>query len=134
MQGFNSLYPSIYFDAFTMLDTNQNPFVLDGKISTKKLANPSFALTLKAKNIEVLNSTKADNDLFYGKVNLYTDVSIKGTLEFPIVRGSLLVNDTSNFTYVIPEDEVNLIEKEGVVIRHFENYYIPWDKYKNYIQ
>ncbi|QHI36323.1 hypothetical protein IMCC3317_16850 [Kordia antarctica] len=106
----------IYFDKFTMLDINQNPFVLDGKISTKNLSNSSFALTLKAKNIEVLNSTKEANDLFYGKVNLDADVSINGTLKLPKVRGSLMVNKTSDFTYVIPEDEVNLVEKEGIVI------------------
>ncbi|WP_430409361.1 translocation/assembly module TamB domain-containing protein [Kordia sp.] len=106
----------IYFDKFTMLDTNQNPFVLDGDISTKTLTNPSFALTLKAKNIEVLNSTEEANDLFYGKVNLDADVSVDGTLQHPKVRGSLMINETSDFTYVIPEDEVNLVEKEGIVI------------------
>ncbi|WP_452228469.1 translocation/assembly module TamB domain-containing protein [Lacinutrix sp. MEBiC02404] len=106
----------IYFDAFTLEDTNKNPLVLDGKITTKNLINPSFDLTLKAKNIEVLNSTEKDNDLFYGKVNLDTDVAITGTLELPKVRGSLMINEASNFTYVIPEDEVNLVEKEGIVI------------------
>ena len=32
------------------------------------------------------------------------------------------------------ESDSEYKEKDGVVIRHFENYYIPWDKYKNYIQ
>lgn len=106
----------IYFDTFTMLDTNKNPFVVDGNIDTENLTNPGFNLTLKAKNIEVLNSTKEDNDLFYGKVNLDTDISVNGTLQLPKVRGSLVVNETSNFTYVVPEDEVNLVEKAGVVV------------------
>ncbi|EDP97905.1 translocation/assembly module TamB domain-containing protein [Kordia algicida OT-1] len=106
----------IYFNQFKMLDVNKNPFVLDGKITTENLMNPAFDLTMKAKNIEVLNSTKEAHDLFYGKVNLDADVAVTGTLQLPVVRGSMEINDTSDFTYVIPEEEVNIVEKEGVVI------------------
>ncbi|WP_148639397.1 translocation/assembly module TamB domain-containing protein [Aquimarina longa] len=106
----------IYFDSFTMLGSQKNPFVIDGKIDIKNLKKPIFALTLKAKNIQVLNSTKDDNPLFYGNVNLDSDVSISGTLDLPKVKGNLLINKTSDFTYIIPEDEVDIIEKEGVVL------------------
>ncbi|MDN3667416.1 translocation/assembly module TamB domain-containing protein [Algibacter miyuki] len=106
----------VYFDNFKMLDINKNPFILNGKVNTETLTNPEFALTLKSKNIEVLNSSKADNDLFYGKVNLDTDITIGGNLDLPIVSGDLMINEASNFTYIIPEDQVDIVEKEGVVL------------------
>jgi len=106
----------ISFDKFTMLDSNQNPFVLDGKITTKTLENPTFSLSLKAENTQVLNATKQDNELFYGTVNLDTDITVGGSLNLPKIKGSLKINKNSNFTYVIPEDEINTVEKEGIVL------------------
>lgn len=105
----------VVFNDFKMLDTQNNPFTIDGTVTTEDLSNPTFNLKLKAKNLEVLNATNEDNELFYGKVNLDTDISIKGDLNLPEVRGKLSINETSNFTYVIPEDQVDIIEKEGVV-------------------
>ncbi|WP_165605851.1 translocation/assembly module TamB domain-containing protein [Flavivirga aquatica] len=106
----------IYFKQFTLLDENKNSLVLDGKINTKKYTNPVFELSLKAKNIQVLKSVKQDNSLFYGDVNLDTDITIAGDLRLPKIDGSLKINKTSNFTYVIPESELDIVEKEGVVV------------------
>ncbi|WP_027395084.1 translocation/assembly module TamB domain-containing protein [Aquimarina latercula] len=106
----------VYFDTFTLLDGNKNPFILDGSILTRDIANPSFKLSLKAKKIQILNSTKKDNSLFYGKVNLDADVAIGGDLKLPKISGTLLVNKDSDFTYSIPEDEVDIVEKEGIVL------------------
>lgn len=106
----------VTLDQFTILDTDKNPFVLNGKINTKTLSNPDFDLTLKTKNLQVLNSTEKDNDLYYGKLFLDADVAIKGNADIPKITGALKVNKNTNFTYIVPESKVEAIEREGVVV------------------
>ncbi|WP_417444051.1 translocation/assembly module TamB domain-containing protein [Joostella sp.] len=97
-------------------DEDKNVFVLDGKISTEDIANPAFDLTLKADNFKVLNSTREDNDLFYGNVSLNTDITIKGDLEVPRINGKLKIKEDSKFTVIVPESELDINEREGVVL------------------
>ncbi|MCG2460809.1 translocation/assembly module TamB domain-containing protein [Flavobacteriaceae bacterium F89] len=106
----------LYFNNFTIVDGDNDKFQLDGMVSTKDYTNPSFDLTLAAKHFQVVNSTQEDNDLFYGKINLDTDLAISGDLSIPKVQGTFKVNEGSDFTFVVPEDQVALTEKEGVVI------------------
>lgn len=106
----------IGFNDFLVKDSRDNLFHLDGKVFTESMLNPTFDLTLKANQFQVLNSTVEDNELFFGKVNLSTDLSIKGDLNIPIIRGQLSINENSNFTYVVPEEELDLMEREGVII------------------
>lgn len=106
----------LYFNNFTIIDGDNDKFLLDGLVSTESYTNPSFDLTLTAKHFQVVNSTKEDNDLFYGKINLDADLTISGDLSIPKIQGKFKVNEGSDFTFVVPEDQVALTEKEGVVI------------------
>lgn len=108
--------PDIYFNSFTMYDLSKNTFELDGKIGLSDVANPTFNLGLKAQKIQVLNATKKDNPVFYGNVNLNVNMQIEGDLNIPEITGKLAVNKGSDFTYIIPESELALVEKEGVVV------------------
>lgn len=106
----------IFLDQFTIEDENKNKFTVNGKIKTETLSNPIFDLSLKAKNFKILDSSKENNDLFYGKVNINTDLSIKGNLTIPIVRGNISMEENSDFTFIIPESELEIKEREGVVV------------------
>ncbi|SFU45920.1 Family of unknown function [Pustulibacterium marinum] len=106
----------IYFKTFTVKDANNNTFVLDGEVTTKNPTNPEFDLSVKAKNFQVLNSTEEDNDLFYGKANINADVTLTGDLDLPIVDAKLSANEGTDVYYVIPEDELNMVERDGVVV------------------
>src|SRR5690606_15477137 len=106
----------VYFDNFTIADTDKNTFELDGTIFTEQLTNPSFDMTIKADNFQAINATEGDNDLFYGKVNLSADLSVKGDLTLPVVNGSVQIREGANFTVIVPESRVDVIEREGVVI------------------
>lgn len=106
----------LYFREFTIQDENKNYFQLSGEILTPQLSNPEFNLQLKAKNFLALNSDKKDNDLFYGKVAVHLDLSIKGDLEIPVIRGWVGIQEKSEFTVVVPETQADLVEREGVVV------------------
>ncbi|MGW8123376.1 translocation/assembly module TamB domain-containing protein [Roseivirga echinicomitans] len=106
----------LFLDRFTITDSDKNSFNVDGKILTKNLANPMFDLKVKADNFRVVNSAKEDSDLFYGKLNVGADLSISGDLNVPKVRGSLKVIDGSTLTFTVPESELELKERDGVVL------------------
>ncbi|NQY08693.1 MAG: translocation/assembly module TamB [Flavobacteriales bacterium] len=106
----------IAFNDFAIRDSLDNLFHLDGKVLTQNILNPGFNLTLKAKEFQVLNSTEEDNELYYGRINLSTALSITGDLNVPVLRGELSINENSNLTYVVPEEELDLMERDGVIV------------------
>lgn len=99
-----------------IMDVEGNAFTLDGIIGTEEISVPTFDLVMKANQFKVLNSKVEDNELFYGKVGLDTDITIKGNVEIPVVRGNLRINEGSSFTVVVPESQLDINEREGVVV------------------
>ena len=103
------------FDNFIIQDTANNNLVLDGRVNLIDLTHYGFNLKVNSDNFQVLNTTKKDNKIFYGKMVLTTALNIKGTNDQPVVEGSLTVNDKTNFTVVMPQAEPAVVEREGVV-------------------
>ncbi|MFT7056001.1 MAG: hypothetical protein ACJAR3_001632 [Roseivirga sp.] len=106
----------LFLDEFVIADGDNNDFSLDGQILTEQLTNPSFDLKLKANNFGIVNSTKGDSDLFYGQMNMDADLIITGDLNTPKVRGNLKVIDGSVLTFIVPESQLDLKERNGVVL------------------
>lgn len=105
----------IFMDQMTIQDERGNNFVLDGDILTDDFTNPQFDLSLTANNFMVLNSTSEDNDLFYGDAIIGADVTINGDLNLPIVDAKLSVNKGTNISFVVPESQLDIVERNGVV-------------------
>ncbi|WP_165870345.1 translocation/assembly module TamB domain-containing protein [Albibacterium bauzanense] len=103
------------FSNFSISDRVGNHATLDGRVRTKTYTDFTFDLDLNADNFQVLNSTNKNNDLFYGKLFLDSDLRITGTMESPQVNGSLQVNDNTQMTVVVPDDNPGLMEREGIV-------------------
>ena len=106
----------LYLDDFVITDGDMNDFSLDGKVLTTELTNPNFDLQLKTNDFGLVNSTKQDNDLFYGQVNMDANLTIQGDLNIPKVRGSLKVNDASSLTFIVPESQLEIKARDGVVL------------------
>jgi hypothetical protein len=105
----------IVLENFNVQDTNQNTLMIDGKIGTDNMLNPSFDLALKADNFKALDAKKDDNELFFGSIFFDTDVTIKGDLNIPVVKGSLSVNSNTDFVYIIPQSVASVEKRDGVV-------------------
>ncbi|WP_143017664.1 translocation/assembly module TamB domain-containing protein [Kriegella aquimaris] len=106
----------LYLENFSIRDANESAFTMDGTILTEELTNPEFELSLQAEKFQLLNSTKEDNELFYGEASIDADVTIKGSLNLPKIDGRLKVRKVTEVTYVVPESQLDVEERDGVVI------------------
>ena len=105
----------IHFDTYTIHDSTGNTAVLDGTVFTKSLTDYVFDLTFEANNFRALNTTKKDNDVYYGQLFFNSNLRIKGTQTKPVVDGSLAINNQTKLTIVLPQKEPGLQAREGIV-------------------
>ncbi len=105
---------------FSIHDTANNAIVIDGAVNTTDFFNYSFDLKVNADNFQAINSTKKDNNLFYGKMIFSTALTITGTPTQPKIDGNLTINDKTDFTVVLPQSDPSVVESEGIV--RFVNY------------
>ncbi|KEO74543.1 translocation/assembly module TamB domain-containing protein [Anditalea andensis] len=105
-----------YLNKFTVYDESGDPFILNGEVLTDDLTNPTFDLNLTATNFQLINSTEDDNELFYGTAAINANIDIRGDLNLPDVSGTLRVRDGTNLTFIVPETQLDLVERDGTVI------------------
>ncbi|WP_197496119.1 translocation/assembly module TamB domain-containing protein [Maribacter hydrothermalis] len=106
----------ITFNAFAINDINQGKVTIDGKVTTNSFANPSFDLSVKTDQFRILDSKKGDDELVYGIASIEADITVKGDLELPVIDGKLRVRDVTDLTYIVPQDQLDIQERDGVVI------------------
>jgi translocation and assembly module TamB len=103
------------FNDFTIKDSANNTLSLNGAIITNNFINYEFNLKVAAKNFQLLNSTKKENPLYYGRMNVSSELSITGTELKPIVDGKVTVDDGTALTVVVPQPEPGVQSREGIV-------------------
>lgn len=105
----------VVFDNFTIRDSANNTAELDGTAYTTNFSNYKFDLVFNARNFQALNSTKKDNNLYYGNLFLNSRLTIKGTELHPVVDGSLKVNEKTKLTVVLPQEDPGVQDRDGIV-------------------
>jgi TamB, inner membrane protein subunit of TAM complex len=108
-EGFN-------FSHFTLIDSSGNKAILDGNIFTKDFKNYRFDLTLNAQDFRLVNAPKEPNRLFYGKLNVNANIDVTGDLNLPKVDANLRVNKNTDLVVILPSDDPEVVDREGVVI------------------
>ena len=103
------------FDDFVIRDTTNNELRINGNIKTSNFINYNFNFDVNATNFQVLNTTKKDNKIYYGKLVTTSTLHIEGTENKPTVDGNITVNDGTNLSIVIPQKEPGVVAREGIV-------------------
>jgi len=106
----------LFLENFKILDENENEFAVNGNIFTESFLNPEFDLQFNAKDFSALNASKEDNDLFYGTAVFDVDAKLTGDLNLPRLNLKLKVGGATNITYVLTDSELEIEERDGVVI------------------
>lgn len=105
----------IFFDEFTLTDQNNKKAVLNGTVTTNNWLNYVFKLDFEANDFRVVNSTRRNNNQFYGTLYLDSKIKIRGTPERPDINANFKANDKTDLTMVIPQQDPEIAEREGVV-------------------
>jgi translocation and assembly module TamB len=106
----------IRFNSFTVLDSLGNKAVLNGRVLTRNYVDDyRFNLVATTDKFVAVQSTARDNELFYGKLIVDSETTIRGNLTLPIINTRAVVADGSDLTVVTPNDEAGLVETNGIV-------------------
>ncbi len=105
----------LVFKAFNIVDGNGNPIQIDGKIDTRNMFDPSFDLRVVANNFQPLNSTRDDNDLFYGKAFFDADIKLGGKVSLPKINAQTKLLKGTDITFIVPESQADIEERKGLV-------------------
>lgn len=105
----------IQFKKFEINDLRGNSTLLNGSIRTTTYTDFDFNLNLNMNDFAAVNSTREDNDLFFGKLYLTTNLRIQGNLDQPRVDGSISANENTDFVFIVPNEDPGIAQREGVV-------------------
>ena len=103
------------FDDFVIKDTANNEMRLNGSIQTPNFTNYNFDFDLDATNFQILNTTKKADKIYYGKLVITSDMHVSGTESAPDIDGNITVNDGTDLSIVIPQQEPGVVAREGIV-------------------
>ena len=104
-----------HFEDFVIRDTANNELRLNGTVQTPNFTNYNFDLDVNANNFQVLNTTKKDNKIYYGKLVITSNMHVGGTEIAPDIDGNITVNDGTDLSVVIPQREPGVVAREGIV-------------------
>ncbi len=105
----------IHFNNFTILNGNDDKAVIDGDVLTQKYQHFKFNLNLLADKFRALNIPEGKDKPFYGKLFVSTKTKITGDEKLPKIDMQLGLNDGTDFTYVMLDENPEEESSEGIV-------------------
>lgn len=109
------LQDGMHFRDFTLTDATGQKAVLNGTILTSNWLDYRFNLDFVANNFRVINSTRRDFNLLYGALFMDSRISFRGTTERPVVQATFRVNDRTDLTMVMPQEDPDIAERDGII-------------------
>lgn len=105
----------ITLDNFSIYDIYNNKLVINGQARTRSWTRFFLDMDVSAKNWMAVNSTKKDYNLFYGKLILSTDLTLKGFATAPTIEGQLQIEDSTKITYAMLDEGPKVVASDGIV-------------------
>jgi hypothetical protein len=105
----------IYFSSFLLTDSLGNKARMSGAIFTSNFRDMQFDLEINTKEFLALNTSEKDNKLYYGKLLVNSRIRIQGSDTKPEIDILAKLVEGSSITFVVPEDVLAEVEREGIV-------------------
>ncbi len=103
------------FNNFTVLDSAANKAVVNGYLLTSDFINYTFDMRAKTDNFLAVRSTRANNQLFYGRLVLDSDTRLTGPVSLIKIDTRVTVVDGSNLTVESPSASPSEVDRAGIV-------------------
>ncbi len=103
-------------ERFLVSDAVGNRAQVDGGVELSALDTvPRLDLRLRADRFMLMDTSAADDDLFFGRVVLDSDLRLSGTPDELLVEGAVGLQSGSRVSFVMPDRAPPMHEGEGVV-------------------
>ena len=103
------------FKDFTVLDSASHRAVINGYLLTKDFVNYSFDMRAVTDNFTAVNSTRKNNQLFYGRMVVDSDTRLTGPMSLIKVVTNVTVVPDSDLTIESPSADPSKVDNEGIV-------------------
>ena len=111
---FNEL--GVGFQEFTLKDSLGGIVNINGYVLTKDYSDFEFDLDVDAANFMALGPKANNEQIFYGPAFIDSRIRITGNMDLPQVDMNVKLRDKSEVTFVIPEEEPGIANREGVIV------------------
>jgi translocation and assembly module TamB len=105
----------IAFKDFTVLDSASNKAVVNGYLLTRDFLNYSFDMRATTDDFLAVRSTRANNELFYGRLVLDSETRLTGPMTLIKIDTRVTVVDGSDLTVESPAASPSAQTGEGIV-------------------
>jgi hypothetical protein len=106
---------ALTLDDFTLYDTDQNPLVINGKLTSAKYQSYAYDLHLKSDNYALINNPDAVTGRVSGLLVLDSDIKLNGNDKDTNVDARLKIKDATKITFVSASDDIELLNAEGII-------------------
>ncbi len=107
--------PEMRLNNFAILDTLGQKLRINGTVALNNIPDVGYNLKITSDRFMLLNASRKDNDLVYGKVFAGADLSVKGRGAESVVDGSVKIQKGSDATLILPDEEGAVNRGDGVV-------------------
>lgn len=105
----------IYFDTFTLTDSEQHKAIINGSVKMKQFSDYTFALDVNTTDFLLFNTTVKDNENFFGRMVIDSKINVGGSMNLPVINARVKMKEGSNFTFAVPESTLTTDKGENVV-------------------
>lgn len=108
-------YPKVTFPQFIITDSLNHKMKIDGDVSAKTMTDYDLNVDVNAYDFIVVNSRQAIQNQFYGFASVDVAVSVTGNSSAPKIEGDVTLNDKSDLTIVLPQNNYGKDDGKTVV-------------------
>ena len=106
----------VQFENFTVTDASGVPARVNGRITAEfDQGNHEVDLQLSTRGFRAIDTTAADNPLFFGRVIVDAEARVVGLVNEATLEGNLGLRSGSNVTFVMPEQDTAIDATRGII-------------------
>ena len=106
---------NIRLQDFVLEDSLGRTASINGSVNIQDLENIALNIDFSTRNFTLMNLQRRGGDMFYGRILMDSDLSLRGMHHSPAIDGRLRLNEGSTFTFIVPQTTPEAIGGEGVV-------------------
>ena len=100
---------------FVIYDSQLNPLTLNGFLLTEDYQSFTYDLKVETDNYILIDNPRQDPYQIQGILVVGSDLEVSGNQNDTRIRANITIKDTTNISYILPQDDLELMSNEGIV-------------------